>query len=69
MWKEGSGLMELGDLPSPLLSKSRPREHLCQQGTNKLHVKQQKVHFPGGSWAGKNQTLCVQLNIFSNFIL
>lgn len=22
-------------------------------GTNELHMEQQKVHFPGGSWAGK----------------
>lgn len=37
-------------------------------GTNELHAEQQKVHFQG-KLGRKNQTLCGQLNIFSNFIL
>lgn len=53
-WPDGAG----GTFLFHLLSKSKPRKRLCQQGTNKLHIKQRKGHLPGGSWAGKTR-LCV----------
>ena len=59
-WPDGAG----GTFLFHLLSKSKPRKHLCQQGTNKLHIKQRKGHLPGGSWAGKTR-LCVYSWIFS----
>lgn len=59
-WPDGAG----GTFLFHLLSKSKPRKRLCQQGTNKLHIKQRKGHLPGGSWAGKTR-LCVYSWIFS----
>lgn len=54
---EGSGLMErvtflLNDY------EEQTQGTFMSMGTNKLHIEQQKVHFPGGSWAGKTR-LCV----------
>lgn len=41
-----------------LLSKSKPRTHLCQQGTNKLHIKQQKYTFQGEVGQEKPDFVC-----------
>lgn len=60
--KEGSGPVQLGGLPSPCIVKERT-------GTDQLHVKRRRGHLPGGGVGQGNQTLCVQLSIFSNFIL
>lgn len=54
---EGSGLMErvtflLNDY------KEQTQGTFMSMGTNELHMEQQKIHFPGGSWAGKTR-LCV----------
>lgn len=54
--KKRSGPKGLGDLPFLLLSKSKPRKRLCQQGTNELHTKQQKL--PGGAGQEKPDFAC-----------
>lgn len=41
-----------------LLSKSKPRTRLCQQGTNKLHIKQQKYTFQGEVGQEKPDFVC-----------
>lgn len=54
---EGSGLVERVTF---LLNyyKEQTQGTFMSMGTNELHMEQQKVHFPGGSWAGKTR-LCV----------
>lgn len=41
-----------------LLSKSKPRTRLCQQGTNKVHIKQQKYTFQGEVGQEKPDFVC-----------
>lgn len=55
---EGERLKGAGDFPSLLLSQSRAREHLPQQGTDKLHVKQQKVRLSGEAGQEKPDFVC-----------
>lgn len=54
--KRRSGPKGLGHLPFLLLSKSKPRKRLCQQGTNELHTEQQKL--PGGAGQEKPDFAC-----------
>lgn len=51
-----------------LLSRSKPRKHLRERGTDDYTLNSTTYTFRGGAGQA-NQTLCVQLNIFSNFIL
>lgn len=46
--------MELGHLPFPYCQE-QTRKRLCQQGTNKLHIKQRKGHLPGEGKLGREK--------------
>lgn len=68
--KEGSGPAELGDLPFPFIVKEQTQERdIYVNRAQTSYTLNNKSTPSRGKLGRKNQTLCVQLNIFSNFIL